>query len=130
MQFFSAYFWICLFLFTINQFVEKAGIFIPYIHSYLDDTLAPGIVLGFALTFQQQLTFRDKTYVFSIGHVIFFVIWYALLFEVVFPYFDTRHHADVMDVVAYGIGGWLFYRYGNNPAPSTLLGERNTKTVS
>ncbi len=121
MRYFSTYFWICLILFTINQFVEKAGIFIPYIHSYLDDTLAPGIVLGFALAFQQQLTFRAKAYIFSIGHILFFVVWYALLFEIVFPYFDPRHHADIMDVFAYSIGGFLFYKLGNLTTAKLLL---------
>ena len=121
MKYFSAYFWICLTIFTLNQLVEKAGIFIPYVHSYLDDTLAPGIVMGFALAFQQQLTFRNKSYVFSIGHIIFFVVWYALLFELVFPYFDPRHYADVMDVVAYALGGMLFYKTGNRPSYKLLL---------
>ncbi len=120
MKYFSAYFWICLTLFTLNQLVEKAGIFIPYVHSYLDDTLAPGIVLGFALAFQQQLTFRNKSYVFSMGHVVFFVVWYALLFEVVFPYFDPRHHADILDVAAYSLGAILYYYLGNRSSSGFL----------
>ncbi len=116
MKYFSTYFWLCLTIFTINQLVEKAGIVIPFVHSYLDDLLAPGIVLGFTLAFQQQLTFRDKSYVFSVWHIVFFVLWYALLFEVVFPYFDQRHHADIWDVLAYSTGGCLYYYLGNKAA--------------
>lgn len=121
MRFFSLYFWFSFSLFTINQLVEKAGIVIPYVHSYLDDLLAPGIVLGFALAFQQQFTFRSKTYILAKGHVIFFVFWYALLFEVVFPYFDARHHADPLDVVAYTVGGILYFKLGNLKVKKLLL---------
>lgn len=113
MKYFSTYFWSCLLLFTTNQLLEKAGVFIPFVHSYLDDILTPGIVLGFALAFQQQLTYRNKDYLFSIGHIVFFVAWYSLLFELVFPYFDPRHHADALDIVAYTLGGALFLYWGN-----------------
>lgn len=113
MKFFSKYFWICLGLFTLNQLVEKAGIHLPFIHSYLDDLLAPGIVLGFALAFQQQLTFRNSSYRFGWGHALVFVVWYSLLFEVVFPSYDPRHHADIWDVVAYSVGTLVFMKWGN-----------------
>lgn len=121
MYYFSKYFWITLIIFTCNQLLEEAGIFIPWIHSYLDDLLAAGIVLGFTLTFQQQLTFRNKNYIFSAGHAIFFVIWYSLLFEVVLPHYDARHHADILDVAAYTAGSFLFMALGNKPAPKLIL---------
>lgn len=116
MRYFSVFFWITLGLFTANQFLEKAGVFIPYLHSYLDDVLCPGIVLGFALSFQQQLTFRDKNYTLGIGHLLVFVIWYSLLFEVIFPWEDPRHHSDLWDVAAYSFGAILFHKFGNRPA--------------
>ena len=113
MRYFSAYFWFCSILFTINQVVERFGYPIPWVHAYLDDLLCPGIVLGFALFFQQQFTFRNPAYRFSAGHALFFVTWYSLLFEVLFPIWDQRHFSDPWDVVAYGVGTFFFMRWGN-----------------
>jgi len=120
MRYFSSFFWITLSLFTINQFVERAGIFIPFIHSYFDDILCPGIVMGFALFLQQQLTFRDQHYTFGVGYLIVFVLWYSLLFEVIFPFEDARHHSDLWDVFAYSVGAVLFHKFGNKPARRLL----------
>lgn len=110
---FSSYFWLTTLLFTLNQVLEKYGVVIPYVHSYLDDVLCPGIVLGFALFVQQQLTYRNADYILSKGDIIFFVVWYSLLFEVIFPWFDQRHHSDLVDVLAYSIGALLFYKLGS-----------------
>ncbi len=117
MKYFSRYFWFCLSLFVFNQGLEKAGIFIPFVHSYLDDLLCPGIVLGFALSFQQQITYRSALYRFSKWYALIFVLWYSLLFEIVFPSFDSRHHSDVWDVLAYSIGTIGFMNWGNASAP-------------
>ncbi len=113
MKYFSNYFWFCSILFSLNQLIEAIGYSIPWVHSYLDDLLCPGIVLGFALFFQQQFTFRDATYRLAWGHIVFFVLWYSLLFEVLFPMWDARHHSDVWDVLAYGVGSVLFMKLGN-----------------
>ena len=125
--YFSKYFWICSILFLVNQVVEGAGVIIPYVHAYLDDLLCPGIVMGIALFVQQQLSFRNLLYTFSYKHLIFFVLWYSLLFEVVFPAFDTRHFADLVDVVAYTAGSFGFYRWGNNPAFRFIYLKRSLK---
>jgi hypothetical protein len=121
---FSPYFYFCLVLFTLNQFIEKAGIFIPFVHSYLDDLLSAGIVMGFALSIQQQLTFKKPDYIFSAWHSVVYVVWYSLLFEWLFPTFDSRHHADVWDIVAYALGAFAFHQLGNRPVPKLLFRKR------
>ncbi len=120
MRVFTTYFWFCFLLFCVNQFIEKLGVIIPFVHSYLDDFLSAGIVLGFALAIQQQLTFRNKMYIFTFWHVLFYVLWYSLLFELWFPTFDSRHYADAYDVVAYAAGGFCFYQLGNKPVKSLI----------
>lgn len=111
---FSKYFWICSILFTINQVVEYLGLKIYLIHSYLDDLLCPGIVLGFTLFVQQQFTYKSVYYVFKSANIIVFVVWYSLLFELIFPSFDQRHHADIIDILMYMVGSFVFYYKGNN----------------
>lgn len=113
---FSKYFWISSSLFVLNQLVEKLGYSIFLIHSYLDDVLCAGIVLGLALFVQQQFTYKKADFTLSKGNIIFFVIWFSLLFEVLFPIMDDRHHADFWDVPAYILGAIIYYRFGNKPA--------------
>ena len=118
---FSKYFWLTSLTFTLNQFMERAGLVIPIVHSYLDDVLCPGIVLGFALAVQQQLTYRSPGYLLTRGHILFFVGWYGLLFEVLFPLWDSRHHADPWDIVAYAMGALLFQLLGNRKSTGLWL---------
>ncbi len=110
---FSYYFWLCSVVFIINQLVEKLGLFIPFVHSYLDDIVCPGIVLGFALFVQQHFTYRVANYRLPLSHILFFVVWYSFLFELLFPLWDNRHHADALDILAYGGGAFWFYYFGN-----------------
>ena len=121
MKFLSPLFWISSLVFTTNQILEASGIYLPFIHSYLDDFLCPPIVLGFALFIQQQFTYRNRFYVLSAKMIAFFVIWYSLIFEVILPISSEQFHADPWDVLAYTLGGFLFYLKGNKPVNSLIL---------
>lgn len=121
MRYLSPYFWVTLILFTLNQLIERAGYPIPWVHAYLDDLLCPGIVLGFALFFQQQFTFRNKDYLFGKGHALVFVVWYSVLFEVLFPIWDSRHHRDPWDVLAYAAGTLFFMWLGNKSGKGLMF---------
>ena len=120
MKYFSALFWLSVVLFATNQVVEASGIYIPYVHSYLDDLLCSPITLGFALFIQQQFTYQNKNYTLSYPMVIVFVIWYSFIFELVLPQFSAAYKADVLDVLAYALGSFIFIKFGNMPAPSLL----------
>lgn len=121
MKFFSKIFWISLLIFVLNQVIEANGIFIPYVHSYLDDVLCSPIVLGFGLFVQQQFTYRNLKYVLTVPMIVLFVAWYALIFEVFLPYSSARFHADWVDVLAYAVGAYFFWKLGNRPASKFLL---------
>lgn len=124
MRFFSTYFWFCFLFFCVNQLVEKLGIVIPFVHSYLDDLLSGGIVLGFTLAVQQQLTYRKAAYTFTKWHSVVFVVWYSLLFELWFPLSDSRHYADAWDIVAYATGGFCFHYLGNRQVKNLILPKK------
>jgi hypothetical protein len=111
-RFFSPLFWLCSVVFTAHQIIEKWWS-IPIIHAYLDDFLAPSIVLGLALTFFQQIFPADAEFVLPWYFVLFFVFWYALLFEWYFPAVDKRHYSDIVDVAVYFSGSVLFFFKGN-----------------
>ncbi len=111
---FSALFWIASSLFTLHQLIE-IWYSIPWVHAYLDDLLAPIIVLGLALYFFQFIFPADPSYQHSVFLLVIFVFWYGVLFELVFPYYDARHYADPWDLLAYATGTLLFYKWGNEP---------------
>lgn len=127
MKYFSKIFWISLLTFVVNQVVEANGIFIPWVHSYLDDILCSPIVLGFALFVQQQFTYRNAKYLLTKGMVILFVIWYALIFEVFLPISSEQFHADWLDVVAYSLGALAFFKFGNRSVPGLVFTSKKER---
>lgn len=126
MNFFSKIFWISLFIFVLNQIIEAEEIFILYVHSYLDDVLCSPIVLGFALFVQQQFTYRNLQYVLTGPMIVLFVAWYALIFEVFLPHSSPGFHADWADVLAYSVGAYLFWKFGNKPASKFLVAKNRS----
>lgn len=111
---FSRLFWISSILFSLHQIVEKWWS-IPWVHAYLDDILAPCIVLGLALAFFQNVFPADPDFRIPKYWILIFIIWYALLFEWYFPSIDSRHFSDPYDILAYTVGGILFAWLGNRP---------------
>jgi hypothetical protein len=109
---FSNYFWFSFLLFTANQILERFYK-IPWLYSYLDDLLAPGIVLGFSLFFFQKVFPADKEFRLDDKLLISFLVLYSLLFELIFPWTDPRHTADYWDILAYAIGTLAFRFLGN-----------------
>ena len=129
MKYFSKIFWISLFTFVLNQIIETNAIFIPYVHSYLDDVLCSPIVLGFALYVQQQFTYRNNRYVLSRGMILLFVLWYSLIFEVLLPMTSSSFHADLFDVFAYSLGAYIFYKRGNKPVSKLLFPKKSAAST-
>ncbi len=113
-----------LMIFALNQLVETKGIYIPYIHSYLDDLIAVPIMMGGMLVFQQQITYRKPSYTFSKWHVVFMVLLLSLYFEWYAPGRKDNHYADVFDVLAYSIGGVVFFKWQNKPAKGWVYFNR------
>lgn len=124
----SRLFWISATLFLVHQIVEKFWS-IPYVHAYLDDVLAPPIVLGLALAFFQNIFPADPDFRISWYWVLGFVAWYSFLFEWYFPKMDSRHYSDPLDILAYSAGALLFFYLGNKPlATKGVYSERGEKT--
>jgi hypothetical protein len=104
---------IAVLLFLLNQVLERTGVFLPYVHSYLDDLLCMPVTLTMAL-FLQQKFMRSPDYVFSKNHVAVVVIFYAIFFEVWLPEHSAHYTSDPLDAIAYAAGGLVFYFFINN----------------
>jgi hypothetical protein len=91
---------------AINQLLEKAfGIFIPIVHSYLDDLLCFPIVLTLGLAMYR--CFRPN-YQLTGWHIWPTIIIYTVYFEWYLPQTSALYTADILDVVMYLVGMTIF----------------------
>lgn len=87
---------------------QKKGIIFPwFIQNYWNDLMVMPLVLKLALIVLQKI--HGKDWVLSIGHIFLCCAYFAFLFELVFPYYYERYTSDIWDVVAYFVGGILYY---------------------
>lgn len=95
-----------------NQALERNGIFIPVMHSYLDDLLCFPIVLTVGLA-GYRVFYTNQSYVLGPWHVWPVAGLYTIVFEVVLPSYSSVYTADALDVVAYVAGTLAFMRWIN-----------------
>ncbi|MDQ3192323.1 MAG: magnesium citrate secondary transporter [Bacteroidota bacterium] len=94
---------------------KQFGIFIPFIHAYLDDFLCMPVVLTLTL-YILQMILKEERFRLSKYQVIFAIIYFSVMFELVLPAFSSKYTSDVMDIAAYLIGAFVFYKYINRPS--------------
>lgn len=107
---------------AVNQLLERNGIFLPVIHSYLDDLLCFPIVLTVGLT-GYRILHQDGSYTLGPWQVWPAVVLYAVVFEWVLPSTSPVYTSDVLDVAAYVVGTMVFLRWVNRPSTRHGSGE-------
>ncbi|AII53542.1 hypothetical protein [Hymenobacter sp. APR13] len=87
------------------------------LNSHLADVLALPLLLTVALSLMRRLYFRQPAFVLPGSWVVSTWLSVALVFELLLPRLRPRTYtADWLDVVAYGLGGLIFWRWLNRPA--------------
>ncbi|HSI75712.1 MAG TPA: hypothetical protein VK957_07450, partial [Lunatimonas sp.] len=82
----NPHFWIPALLFWVNQYLEKVQhIFIPFIHSYLDDLLAMPVVLGITLQVFRSIYRSRESFIFTKTQILIGTAYFSFLFEVLLP---------------------------------------------
>lgn len=109
-------------LFWINQYFERIqGLYIPYVHAYLDDLLAMPVVLGITLqAFRWFHPLKDR-FIFTKTHVVIAVVYFSLIFEVILPMKSDTYTRDWWDVLCYAIGAVAFYYLINKKGNGYLI---------
>lgn len=108
----NSIFLLAVLLATINQTLEKGfGIFLPVIHSYLDDLLCLPIVLTLGLA---AYRFFWPNYRLTPWHMLPVLLVYSVYFEVYLPSVSANATADIVDVVMYTIGLTVFGYFIND----------------
>lgn len=82
-----------------------------FVQHYLDDLLCLPIVLT-ATLFIMRFLYGSQVR-FSVYQVIFVVVYVSVLFEGVLPQHMERYTGDVVDVLLYALGGWIYFRFLN-----------------
>jgi hypothetical protein len=89
----------------------------PAINSYVSDLLALPLLLTVVLACMRHLYFRQPAFVLPVSWVLSTWLALSVWFEVVLPRWRPAiATADALDVVAYGIGGLIFWQWLNRPA--------------
>lgn len=112
----NPYFLIPVLLFTINQYLEKvSGIFIPWVHAYLDDMLAMPVILGITLQVFRWIHPQKNQFVFKKIPLLVAWIYVSVVFEWYLPSTADYYIRDLWDVVCYALGTLFFHFKINLP---------------
>ena len=115
-------FLVCVFLAIVNQILEKGfGVFVPFIHSYLDDFLCFPIVLTLGLAVYR---FTYPEYRLNRWHIIPTFIVYSVYFEMYLPQTSSAYTSDFYDLIAYLCGLTVFGYFINY---NDAVGLKRTK---
>lgn len=110
----NPYFLTACLLFWANQYLEKIeGIYLPFVHAYLDDILAMPVVLGITLQVFQWIHPQRAKFRFTPVQVLVGWLYFSFLFEFLLPKWSDIYVSDPLDVLMYGLGSLLFYRLIN-----------------
>lgn len=107
------FFYIFLCIFFTNQIVDYLGFSLPIIQSYLDDLLCFPVVLYIVLIVHRRWRLKNENYTLPILHIVISISFFILIFEIIFPLISVRYTADLLDILAYGIGSTFFYLFMN-----------------
>lgn len=118
-------FLVCLILASINQILEKGfGIFIPIVHSYLDDLLCFPFVLTLGLAMYRYF---KPDYRLTGWHIWLTVIIYSVYFEWYLPKTSAVYTSDILDVLMYVLGALIFQLFINRSSTDlSLAGFKNS----
>jgi hypothetical protein len=108
-------FLVCLFIFGVHYGLVRLGFSVPVLQHYLNDLLCLPLALSVTLFLQRSFFYRHSAYVLTAYQVGLAAAYFSLAFEVIFPLFMKRYTADILDVVAYSVGGFIFYKFINHP---------------
>lgn len=88
---------------------QKLSVKLPsFINNYVNDFLIIPIVLTTCLYILRGSK-NNKYYQIPLGVIVYICVLYSVLFEFVLPKYYIRYTVDVLDVVLYFAGGFVFF---------------------
>ncbi|CAM1365767.1 conserved membrane hypothetical protein [Tenacibaculum sediminilitoris] len=103
------YFIISITIGSLIYALQKLSFRIPsIINNYANDFLIIPIVLTICL-FVLQWSRNNKDYQISLGVIFYICVLYSVLFEFILPKYYARYTTDILDVILYFAGGFVFF---------------------
>lgn len=103
--------------FTVYSYLlisVKYNFFLPALfQAHLADLLCLPILLSLSLSVLRIISKKEHLQLSKLKVFAAF-LYVSFLFEVFLPYFSIRYTADLIDVIAYGAGGFAYYYSANN----------------
>jgi hypothetical protein len=96
--------------------LEMSGVFVPFIHAYMDDLICLPVVLNIALFIFRKFIHNSDQYCFPAFFIFTAAAMFSFAFEVLLPSRSATYTADAWDILAYSIGGIFFHLHFNRPA--------------
>jgi hypothetical protein len=101
-------------IWIVYHFLRLSAIPFPaYFQSYADDLLFIPIIMGIGLLLQQRWIAPTTPYIYSNRTIIFVWVYCSIVFEILFPPFNSSFTADWFDSIAYACGA-LWFKVGIN----------------
>jgi len=99
-----------LLVFVLNE-LDLGFVKPQIVHFYLNDLLAPIIILSLTKLFFSL--YLNRIYRLSNTQMLFFFLYLSFAFEVLLPTISVKYTSDVYDLLAYAIGVIVFYNWMN-----------------
>jgi len=101
-----------LMVFSVNQFLERLGIGVPFLYSYLDDLIVIPLVLSVYHLWQMQVR-KDPAYRLPLAVPALAFTGFSFHFEWLLPRYSARYTSDVWDIAMYATGALLYMIFFN-----------------
>ena len=103
------FFWVCLTIFLLNLLLLNLTSILPkFFSSYLNDLLCLPIVLSICL-FVIRFFSKDEQIKISLFSAFSLAAFYSIYFEIYLPDVTERYTSDVVDVLLYFTGAFVFW---------------------
>jgi hypothetical protein len=86
------------------------------LNSYLADVLALPLVLSAALWLMRHVYFGSAVFTLPLSWIIASWTVFSIWFELLLPHLQPGATGDISDILAYALGGVVFWRWLNKPA--------------
>jgi len=104
---------LCCAAYVLNRWLLKPHLASPFLHGYFNDLLLIPCALPPLLWLQRRFCLRHHDLPPQGTEVLFHLVIWSLLFELIGPHLIKHATGDPLDVAAYAVGGIFAFAWWN-----------------
>lgn len=102
-------FCIAILVYFVQLIMKRNHFYLPSaINNYLADLLCVPILLAITLFLLRKFK-KLPNLQLSLPMIVFVCVYVSIVFEYILPLYSARYTSDILDVVAYFVGGATYY---------------------